>query len=411
MTLSKSWPVATAAALLAGGIIMATPRPAESETPKLDESAGETASAAGSPAKDPKSAAKLEQVTFGSGCFWCTEAVFAELDGVESAVSGYSGGMLPNPTYEQVCTGATGHAEVVQVTYDPQRISFPELLEVFWMTHDPTTLNQQGADVGTQYRSAIFYHNDKQRQEAEFYKNKLNDIGAFNDPVVTEITKFSKFYPAEKYHQDYYAQNPNQGYCRAVINPKMAKFRKAFKDKLKGAEPAKAVRPLLAVKDASGETDPEKIDWKTVPWKKLLSPEQYDVTRRAGTERPFTGKYWNVFEDGQYQCSNCGLPLFESTSKFDAHCGWPSFDKTLAKDSVVEHADNSLGMRRIEVRCRRCDAHLGHVFDDGPTDTGLRYCMNSASLNFIPKGDAVEKKARGEDPLERSGSPAPEGVQ
>ena len=417
MNLSKSWSIAIVALFLAGGLFMATPRPAFSDP--ANSPAGEAASAAGRPATDAKSAdanpkKKLEQVTFGSGCFWCTEAVFAELKGVESAVSGYSGGRLPNPTYEQVCTGATGHAEVIQVTYDPQEISFPELLEVFWMTHDPTTLNQQGPDHGTQYRSAVFYHNDEQRRDAEFYKNKLNDAGAFDGPVVTEITKFDKFYPAEKYHQDYFALNPNQGYCRAVIKPKLAKFRKAFGAKLKGAKPDKPAKPLLALQDASGETDPDKIDWKTVPWKKLLTPEQYDVTRRAGTERPGTGKYWNLFEDGEYQCSNCGLPLFESTSKFDAHCGWPSFDQAIAKDSVVEHADNSAGMRRIEVRCRRCDAHLGHVFDDGPTQTGLRYCMNSASLNFIPAGDAVEGKDvndSGEDPLQRSGSPTPEPAE
>lgn len=176
---------------------------------------------------------KLEQVTFGSGCFWCTEAVFAELKGVESAVSGYSGGDVENPTYEQVCTGRTGHAEVVQVTYDPAVISFKELLEVFWHTHDPTTLNQQGPDHGTQYRSAIFYHNEEQRREAEYYKDRLNDTKAFGRRVVTEITEFESFYPAEDYHQEYYAANPEQGYCRMVIQPKVEKFRKAFADKLK----------------------------------------------------------------------------------------------------------------------------------------------------------------------------------
>jgi peptide-methionine (S)-S-oxide reductase len=176
---------------------------------------------------------KLEVATFGNGCFWCTEAVFEELKGVESAVSGYSGGRVPNPTYEQVCTGATGHAEVIQVTYDPEVISFPELLEVFWQTHDPTTLNQQGPDHGTQYRSAVFYHNDEQRKEAEHYKQRLDEAGAFDAPIVTEITEFKKFYPAEDYHQQYFEANPRQPYCRAVVKPKVVKFRKAFKDKLK----------------------------------------------------------------------------------------------------------------------------------------------------------------------------------
>ena len=186
----------------------------------------------GQPKGDPL-ADGLEQITFGSGCFWCTEAFFADLKGVTSAVSGYSGGKGDRPTYAQVCTGLTGHAEVVQVTYDPKAIKLSDLLAVFWQTHDPTTLNQQGADMGTQYRSAIFYHNDEQKKEAEFYKKKLDESGAFRSSIVTEITKFEKFYPAEDYHQEYYAANPEQSYCRMVIAPKMEKFRKAFADKLK----------------------------------------------------------------------------------------------------------------------------------------------------------------------------------
>ena len=175
----------------------------------------------------------LEIVTLGAGCFWCVEAVFEELAGVHKVESGYSGGTIKNPGYKEVCTGRTGHAEVVQVTYDPTVISFDELLEVFWQTHDPTTLNRQGADVGTQYRSAIFYHTEAQKATAEAYKTKLNDAQVFNDPIVTEITAFSTFYPAEDYHQEYYKLNGEQPYCRAVIRPKMDKFRKAFKDKLK----------------------------------------------------------------------------------------------------------------------------------------------------------------------------------
>ena len=187
---------------------------------------------------------KLEKATFGTGCFWCTEAVFDELKGVESVVSGYSGGTLPNPTYEQICGGLTGHAEVVQITYDPAVISFADLLEVFWQTHDPTTLNRQGNDVGTQYRSAVFYHNDEQRQLAEHYKEKLNGSGAFRGPIVTEITPYKSFYPAEKYHQDYFAQNPSQPYCTAIIRPKVDKFKKAFADKLKRApESVSAAKP------------------------------------------------------------------------------------------------------------------------------------------------------------------------
>ncbi|MDN5204708.1 peptide-methionine (S)-S-oxide reductase MsrA [Fulvivirgaceae bacterium BMA10] len=175
----------------------------------------------------------MELATFGTGCFWCTEAIFQDLEGVTSAISGYSGGTVDNPTYREVCNETTGHAEVIQITYDPKKISFAELLEVFWQTHDPTTLNRQGNDVGTQYRSAIFYHNEEQRELAEKYKKELDASGAWNDPIVTEITAFKKFFPAEDYHQNYYNLNGSQPYCTFVIKPKVEKFRKVFKDKLK----------------------------------------------------------------------------------------------------------------------------------------------------------------------------------
>ena len=175
----------------------------------------------------------LKTVVFAGGCFWCTEAIFSELKGVQKVVSGYSGGKVPNPTYNQVCTGLTGHAECTQITYNPEQITFAALLEVFWMTHDPTTLNRQGADSGTQYRSAIFYTDEDQKQEAIAYKAKLEKEKIWGNPIVTEITKFDKFYPAEDYHQEYYQNNPNQGYCRIVITPKIEKFKKVFADKLK----------------------------------------------------------------------------------------------------------------------------------------------------------------------------------
>lgn len=176
---------------------------------------------------------ELKLATFGSGCFWCTQAIFQRLDGVEKAVSGYSGGHVENPSYEQVCTGTTGHAESVQITYDPAKVSYDDLLEVFWKTHDPTTRNRQGNDVGPQYRSAIFYHNAEQKQLAESYKKKLEAERIWNRPIVTEIEPYAKFWPAEDYHQDYYEKNPAQGYCNAVITPKIEKFTKIFKDRLK----------------------------------------------------------------------------------------------------------------------------------------------------------------------------------
>ncbi len=182
------------------------------------------------PAKERKG---TEQATFGSGCFWCTEAIFQQVKGVQSVVSGYTGGQVKNPTYRQVCDGTTGHAEVLQVTFDPKVVSFSDLLEIFWKTHDPTTLNRQGNDEGTQYRSAIFYHSDEQRKLAEHFKAKLNVSSAFRAPIVTEITKVSEFYPAEAYHQNYFKNNPDQAYCRAIIAPKLEKFKKVFNDQLK----------------------------------------------------------------------------------------------------------------------------------------------------------------------------------
>ncbi|MEO8232237.1 MAG: peptide-methionine (S)-S-oxide reductase MsrA [Ignavibacteriota bacterium] len=175
----------------------------------------------------------LETATFGSGCFWCNEAIFERVKGVSKVVSGYSGGSVDNPTYKEVCNGTTGHAECTQITFDPAVITYDELLEIFWKMHDPTTLNRQGNDVGTQYRSVIFYHNDEQKQKAEYYKKELTEEKIWNKPIVTEITKFEKFYPAEDYHQEYYDNNPNQGYCAYVITPKVEKFEKIFKDKLK----------------------------------------------------------------------------------------------------------------------------------------------------------------------------------
>lgn len=176
---------------------------------------------------------KMDTATFGTGCYWCTEAVFQELKGVAKTISGFSGGTVANPSYEEVCTGTTGHAECLQIIYDPTVITYDELLEVFWEVHDPTTLNMQGNDVGTQYRSAIFYHNDEQKQKAEHYKAELNKSGAYDKPIVTEITAYSKFYPAGDYHQNYYNTHGSQPYCTFVIRPKVEKFEKVFKDKLK----------------------------------------------------------------------------------------------------------------------------------------------------------------------------------
>jgi len=206
-------------------------KPMSTDTP-VHPAAANTAKP-GPAGQSGESGAKTQLATFGAGCFWCVEAVFQRLDGVISVQSGYAGGTVENPTYKQVCTGATGHAEVCQIRFDPAKISFDDLLQVFWKTHDPTTLNRQGADEGTQYRSVIFYHDDQQRAQAEKRKKELDASGAWRNPIVTEISPLTRFYPAEDYHQNYYRTNPQQGYCRIVIQPKLEKFEKVFADKLK----------------------------------------------------------------------------------------------------------------------------------------------------------------------------------
>jgi peptide-methionine (S)-S-oxide reductase len=222
-------------ALLALGCQRAGPSILENSVMAAENKPADTKS----DARKPDAETKLETATFGEGCFWCCEAVFQRLRGVKSVASGYSGGNVDKPTYEQVCSGRTGHAEVIQISYDPKQISFDDLLKVFWQTHDPTTPNRQGHDVGTQYRSAVFYHNDEQHRIAEQYKKQLDKSGTFKSPIVTEITAFKDFFPAEKYHQNYFNLNPNQQYCEFVIRPKVEKFNKEFKDLLK-KEPAPA---------------------------------------------------------------------------------------------------------------------------------------------------------------------------
>src|SRR5215211_5363578 len=306
----------------------------------------------------------FQTAVFGMGCFWGAERKFWETDGVYTTAVGYAGGFTANPTYNEVCSGRTGHAEVVLVVFDPGKVSYRDLLRVFWEAHDPTQGMRQGNDVGTQYRSAVYYADDEQRRTAEetrdAYEEALRDGGYGS--ISTEISPSGPFYYAEDYHQQYLHKVPN-GYCG-----------------LGGTGVSCPVGTGVgATNDDYSRTDEE--------WREVLSPAQYAVLREAATEPPFHGEYVDTDEDGLYHCAACGNVLFESSTKYHSGTGWPSFTESVSPEAVELVEDRSHGMVRTEVRCARCSSHLGHLFDDGPKEAGgQRWCMNSCALDLERRG-------------------------
>lgn len=327
------------------------------------------------PTKVSENSGKTETAILAGGCFWCMEHPYEDLSGISKVISGYTGGKRENPTYKQVASGATSHVEAVEIHYDPEKISYNDLLEIFWRNIDPTDAGGQFVDRGKQYASGIFYTSEQQKQTAEQSKKRMEDGKRFSKKIITEIVQAGPFYAAEEYHQDFFKKSYvrykvyRAGSGRDEFINRVWGKDKEYKISKMGFNEKKAPRYTLIGSKAASKAN--------------LTKMQYKVTQKNGTEPPYKNEYWDNKRPGIYVDIVSGEPLFSSKDKFKSGTGWPSFTRPLVQENIVHEKDSSFGVVRTELRSKSADSHLGHLFHDGPKPAGLRYCINSASMRFI----------------------------